>query len=309
MEIRNERSRRLFLRDLGWLAGGAAAAASGLPGFAADEKPADLIVISGDDPKALVKKAVAEFGGMKRFVSKGDVVVVKPNIAWVRRPETASNTNPDVVAGLIEMAFDAGAKEVRVFDRTDRPPKDCYSSSGIGDAALKLGAKILYQGDMKTVAMPLKNGVHLKEAVVAKDAIECDCFINVPVAKHHGSTKLSMAMKNHMGVAFEGTHEVWHRNLHQAIADFAFHFKPKLTVLDAYRTLFRRGPAGGNLEDVQTPKKCIVGVDQAAVDAYGTTLFPMWAKTPTDIIHVAIAGKMGVGEIDLAKLRIREIAA
>jgi len=308
-ECGENRTRRLFLRDLGWLAGGAAAAAAGLPAFAADEKPPDLAVVVGDDPKSMVKKAVAELGGMKRFVSKGDVVVVKPNIAWVRRPETAANTNPDVVAGLIEMAFDAGAKEIRVFDRTDRPPKDCYSTSGIAEAAQKLGAKIFYQTEMQTVKFPLKNGVHLKEAVIAKYAVECDCFINVPVAKHHGSTKLTMTMKNHMGVAFEGTHDVWHASLHQAIADFALHFKPKLNVLDAYRILVKRGPAGGSLEDVQTPRKCIAGADQAAVDAYGTTLFPMWAQKPTDIIHVAIAGKIGVGEVDLAKLRIREVSA
>jgi uncharacterized protein (DUF362 family) len=257
----------------------------------------------------MVKKAVAELGGMKKFVSRGDVVVVKPNIAWIRKPETAANTNPDVVAGLIEMAFEAGAKEVKVFDRTDHPPKDCYSSSGIADVALKLGAKIFYQTEMKTVTIPLKNGVHLKEAVVAQDAVECDCFINVPVAKHHGMTKLSMAMKNHMGVVFEGCQKVWHPNINQAIPDFALHFKPKLTVLDAYRILVRRGPSGGSLEDVQTPRKCIAGVDQAAVDAYGTTLFPMWAKKPDDIMHVAIAGKMGVGEIDLAKLRIAEVKA
>jgi len=307
-EYRENRTRRLFLRDLGLLAGGIAVA-SGLPTFAADEKAADLIVVSGDDPKAMVKKAVAELGGMKKFVSKGDVVVVKPNIAWVRKPETASNTNPDVVAGLIEMAFDAGAKEVKVFDRTDRVPKDCYDMSGIAEAARKLGAKVFYQTEMKTVKFPLKQGVYLKEAVIAQDALDCDTFINVPVAKHHGSTKLSMAMKNHMGIVFKETHEVWHPNLNQAISDFAFHFKPKLTVLDAYRILVRHGPPGGNLEDVQTPKKCIAGVNQAAVDAYGTTLFPMWAKQPTDIPHVALAGKMGVGEIDLAKLTINQVTA
>ena len=308
MQFREERTRRLFLRDLGLLAGGAAAA-SGLPALSAGDEAADLVVASGDDAKAIVKKAVAELGGMKKFVSKGDVVVVKPNIAWIRKPETASNTNPDVIAGLIEMALDAGAKEVKVFDRTDRPPKDCYDSSGIGEAARKLGATILYQNEMKTVKIPLPQGVHIKEAVVARDAMECDCFINVPVAKHHGSTKLSIAMKNHMGVVFEGTHRIWHANLNQAIPDFALHFKPKLTVVDAYRILFRGGPAGGNLNDVQTPQKCIVGVDQAAADAYSTTLFPMWAKQPTDIIHIALAGKMGVGQIDLAKLRIREVKA
>jgi len=312
MDRRTEHSRRKFIGDMAVVAGGAAAlqaAGAPSPALAAEEKPADLVVASGDDPKALVKKAIAEYGGMKRFVSRGDVVVIKPNIAWVRKPETAANTNPDVVAGLIEMAFEAGSKEVRVFDRTDRKPEDCYASSGIADAARKLGAKVFYQNEVKTVPYPLKNGVHLKESLIARDAVECDCFINVPVAKHHGMTILTMAMKNHMGATFEDHKKLWHSNCHQAIADFALHFKPKLTVLDAYRILVRHGPSGGNLADVETPKKCIVGVDQVAVDAYGTTLFPMWAKKPDDIGHVAIAGKMGAGVCDLAKLRIREVKA
>jgi len=307
MEEKLERTRREFIRDMGLLAGGATATAAGVPLFAADATTPDLAVVSGESPKDIVKKAVAALGGMKRFVSKGDVVVIKPNIAWIRKPETAANTNPDVVTGLIEMAFDAGAKEVKVFDRTDRPPKPCYETSGIAEAARKLGARVFLQDELETTRVPLKNGVFLKDSAITKIALECDCFINVPVAKHHGSTILSMALKNLMGVNED--RKRWHGKLDQAIADFAFHFKPKLTVVDAYRILVRHGPSGGNLADVETPKKCIVGVDQAAVDAYGTTLFPMWAKKPSDISHVAIAGKIGVGEIDLSKLRISELRA
>jgi len=302
-----EKTRRDFLCDVGRLACGAAAATSGLPGLAAGEAAPDVVVASGEDPKSLVRKAVAELGGMKTFVSRGDVVVIKPNMAWVRRPETAANTNPDVIAALIEMAFDAGAKEIKVFDRTDRKPEDCYASSGIADAARKLGAKTFYQGELATKTIALKNGVFLKDSPVTQIALDCDCVINVPVAKHHGSTTLSMAIKNLMG--FNEDRKRWHASLDQALADFAFHFRPKLTVLDAYRILVRRGPAGGNLADVETPKKCIVGVDQAAVDAYGATLFPALCKKPGDIRHVALAGKMGVGEIDLARLRIREVKA
>jgi uncharacterized protein (DUF362 family) len=301
-----ERTRRDFLRNAGLLAG-AAALASGAPVLRAAEAAPDVVVVGGEDPKTLVKKAVAELGGMKKFVSRGDVVVIKPNMAWVRRPETAANTNPDVVVGLIEMAFEAGAKEIKVFDRTDRKPEDCYASSGIAEAARQAGAKTFFQGELPMKTIPLKDGVFLKDSLITQIALECDCVINVPVAKYHGSTTLTMAIKNLMG--FNEDRKRWHSNLDQALVDFAFHFKPKLTVLDAYRILVRRGPAGGNLADVETPKKCIAGVNQASVDAYGTTLFPTWAKKPTDIRHVALAGKMGVGEIDLAKLRIREVKA
>jgi uncharacterized protein (DUF362 family) len=301
-------SRRDFLRDVGLLAGGAAALASNMPSVAADSATPDLVVASGENPKAMVKKAIAALGGMKRFVSRGDVVVVKPNIAWVRRPEQAANTNPDVVVGLIEMAFEAGAKTVKVFDRgaaETRDYREAYAVSGIAEAARKVGAAVPLTYDLKAVKIPINDGVFLKETLVWKDALECDCFINVPVAKHHGITRLTLAMKNHMGL-IDGQRRAWHRRLDQALVDFASAFKPALNVLDAYRILARRGPRGGNLQDVQMPRKCIAGVNQASVDAYGTTLF---GKTPSDIGHIALAGKRGIGPIDLTKLKIVEVSA
>jgi uncharacterized protein (DUF362 family) len=286
------------------MAGGAAVAAAGAPAFAAEPSTLDLAVASGDDPKELAKRAVAELGGMKRFVSKGDVVVVKPNICWVRAPETAANTNPDVVAGIVEMVFDAGAREVRIFDITDRDPVKCYESSGVTEAAERLGAKIYYQDDLDATKVQIKEGRFLKESLITNLSLECDCFINVPVAKHHNSSILSMAMKNLMGIVKEDQWKVWHPNLAQAIADFNTEFRPTLAVLDAYRILFRRGPAGGNLQDVKLVKQCIVGTNPASVDAYGATLFD---RKPEAIPHIAIANEMGIGEIDLSKLRIRRV--
>ena len=306
MGNRMDRTRREFLRDMGLLAGGAAAVAtSRMPVLAADAAAPDLVVVSGEDVKALVRKAIAELGGMGKFVSKGDVVVIKPNIGWDRRPEQAANTHPDVVVALIEMAADAGAKTIKVFDRSVEDPRRCYPASGIPEAARKAGAKVLFPNELQTAKIPIKNGVHLKESALWKDALECDCYINVPIAKTHSGSQLTMAMKNHMGLTADDR-GFWHQSLDQAIADFSSGFKPKLNVLDAYRIVVRNGPQAGSLQDVKVVKKCIAGVNQASMDAYGTTLF---GKQPMQIRHIALAAKLGVGEIDLAKLRIREVSA
>jgi len=305
MEIRTDCSRRDFLRDMALLAGGSAAIASGMPVLAGEAAPADLVVVSGEDPEAMVKKAIAELGGMKKFVSKGDVVVIKPNIGWDRKPDTGANTNPDLVVALIEMAFDAGAKEVKVFDRPVQDAKKCYESSGIPEAAKKAGAKVSSHTELQTAEIPIRDGVYLKKSLLWKDALDCDCYINVPVAKHHGQTQLTMAMKNHLGLTADDR-KIWHKSLDQAIADFASGFKPKLNVLDAYRIVVRNGPKGGNPQDVEMAKKCIVGVNQASMDAYGTTLF---GKKPSEIRHIAMAGALGIGEIDLAKLKIAQVSA
>jgi uncharacterized protein (DUF362 family) len=296
------------LRNVGRLAGGVAAVGSRALASSPQATSPDLAVVSGEDAKAMVRKAIDALGGMKRFVARGDVVAIKPNMAWVRRPDQAANTNPDVIAALVEMAFDAGAKKVKVFDRGAAETKDyreAYKESGIAEAARALGAETPLTYDMQAIKFPIPGGVFLKETLVYKDALECDCFINAPIAKNHGMTQVTLAMKNLMGVV-DGDRRAWHQNIDQALADFASAFKPKLTVLDAYRILLRHGPPGGSLQDVEQARKCIAGVNQASVDAYGATLF---GKEAAKIGHIAIAGKTGVGETDLRKLKIDQLTA
>jgi len=312
MRDRERLTRRAFLRDAGYATGAMtlATALSRRHAGAAEATP-DLVVATGEDAKANVKKAVEALGGMKRFVAKGDVVVVKPNIGWDRMPRHAANTNPDVVAALIEMAMDAGAKQVKVFDNSVNNPKGTYQRSGILDAAQAAGAEVKFMDDRFYVNVQFTGTQFLKTWKVYKEAIECDCLINVPIAKHHSVARLTLAMKNHMGI-IGGERAHWHRQLDDALAEFTQYIKPKtkLTVLDAYRILVRNGPTGGSMRDVEMPRQCIVGVDQVAVDAYGTSLFktpqgrPM---SPTDLPCLVKAKELGVGETDLAKLKIQEI--
>jgi hypothetical protein len=90
--------------------------------------------------ETLVARAVDAMGGMKRFISRGDVVVVKPNIGWDRMPIHAANTNPDVVAAVVKQAYDAGAKRVIVADGSCNDPSRCFQRSGIWKAAYAMGA-------------------------------------------------------------------------------------------------------------------------------------------------------------------------
>jgi hypothetical protein len=62
----------------------------------------EVVVAQGEDPAALVRKSIEELGGIRRFISRGDVVGVKPNIAWDRTPEQAANTSPQVVAEVVQ---------------------------------------------------------------------------------------------------------------------------------------------------------------------------------------------------------------
>ncbi len=262
----------------------------------------DLAVVHGASPSAITKAAIEAMGGIKRFISRGDVVVVKPNIGWDRLPEQAANTNPDVVATVVKLCFEAGAKKVKVFDRPVNDPRRCYVQSGIAPSASALGAEVNYVDDRKFKDVKI-NGRALKVWPLYTEVLEADKVINVPIAKHHTLANLTMAMKNWMGV-MGGSRRQIHQKLDESLVDLAMTIKPALTILDAVRILTANGPQGGDLKDVKKMDTVIAGVDQVAVDSFGATLFGMKGS---DLGYVRVGEKTGLGTMDLSKLKIRKI--
>jgi uncharacterized protein (DUF362 family) len=260
-----------------------------------------MSVVKGDDPAAITEAAVAAVGGMGRYVAKGDVVVVKPNIGWDRQPEQAANTNPVVVATLVTMAYQAGAKTVKVFDNTCNTNRRCYQRSGIAEAAEAAGADVSFMENRKFTKVDFK-GEKLKEWPVYREAIEADKIINVPVAKHHTLAKLTLSMKNLMGL-IGGRRNLLHQSLDVNVTDLTAYFKPTLTVLDAVRILTANGPQGGNLKDVELLNTVAASTDPVAIDSFGATLF---GKTGDDLGFVRFAHERGLGEKDLTRVDIIE---
>lgn len=269
--------------------------------------PPDLAVARGPgaDPAELVRRTVQAIGGMERFVRHGADVIVKPNIgSSYHGPEYAATTNPQVVAALVALCLAAGAKRVRVMDYPfGGSPQACYTNSGIAAAVTAAGGQmeVMNRLRFREVAFPAARS--FKKWKVYGDILDADLVINVPIAKHHGGTRLTLGMKNLMGVIEDrgGFHS---RGLHQCIADLNTVVKPKLTVIDAVRILVDNGPTGGSLDDVRRMDTVIVGTDVVAADAYAATLFGLKG---TDIGHIRLAGEMGLGRADLDGLRIEEI--
>lgn len=267
----------------------------------AGEAP-DLAVAIGNSPAGITKAAIDAFGGMKKFISGGDIVVVKPNIAWDRLPEQAANTNPEVTAEVVRLCYEAGAKKVRVFDRSVNDPRRCYVQSGIAGAVKALGAELVFTDERKFRKMKI-NGEVMKEWPLYTEIFEADKVINVPIAKHHGLARITMSMKNWMGIMGSERNRI-HQNLDQSLVDLSTAVKPALTVLDAVRILTANGPQGGNLADVKKMDTVIVGTDQVAVDSYGATLFGMRGA---DLGYVRLAAAAGLGRMDIERMKISKI--
>lgn len=262
-----------------------------------------VAVADGADHGLTTRKAINALGGMKRFVKPGQTVVVKPNMGWDRAPELAANTNPLVVRAIVEECLQAGAKKVKVFDRTCNDERRCYQNSGIASALRGMkGVEVKHPEEERYKKVAL-NGTALKEWELYGEAIAADVFINVPVLKHHGLSKLTIGMKNIMGI-MGGNRGAIHKNVAVSLADINAVFKTHLTVVDATRILTAHGPQGGDIKDVKVLNKVLASTDIVAVDAYATTLFGL---KPDEIAVTVAAYKRGLGEMRIDRMKILKV--
>jgi uncharacterized protein (DUF362 family) len=250
----------------------------------------------------LVQKALDALGGMKRFVSRGDIVVVKPNIGWDRMPIHAANTNPDVVGAVIKQAFDAGAKRVVVADGSCNDPNRCFQRSGIWRKAYSLGAEVVLPAEHRYRTTRMK-GELLDEWPIFTTLIDADKVINVPVAKHHNLAKFTAGMKNWYGI-LGGRRNRLHQSIDVSIADLATFMRPSLVVIDAMRVLMRNGPQGGNIDDTKVMNTVIASADQVAADAFACTLI---GQHRDNLPYLKMGHERGIGTMFWENLRVKEV--
>jgi uncharacterized protein (DUF362 family) len=272
--------------------------------MAPNQTPEPLIAkVQGTNYAHLVGDAVQALGGMKKFVNPGEVVVVKPNMAWDRTPEMGANAHPVVVRKVVELCLEAGAKQVKVLDHSCDDARKAYAASGIKAAVEGIKdprAVVEFVDDRRFVELTVEKAKALKKWYFYKDILEADRFINIPVAKQHSESRLTMCLKNMMG-AIGGWRGRIHVGLHQNIADMNLLLRPDLHVLDATRILLRNGPKGGKVEDVEVKNLLFAGADPVALDAYGAGLFGL---KPEDLGYIVKAHQAGRGEMDLGKIKV-----
>lgn len=270
----------------------------------------DIVIAKNGAPSQLLQLAMNSFGGMGRFIKKGQRVVIKANIAWARTPEQACTNNPELLYALVKMCFEAGAKRVAVWDHTCDNYQFTFSRTGLKEAGQNAGADVLSghgQNVYKRVDIP--KGRKLKKAEVLNDILDSDVFINFPIPKHHYATELTLGMKNLIGIVWDM--EQFHKiDLHQCIADINTLRKPDLVVVDAIRVLTSNGPKGpGKTMDLN---EVIVSTDIVAVDAYSCSFFknPKTGKPfrPEEVRFIKKAYELGLGQIDLTKVKVKKVS-
>ncbi len=308
--ITRRESLKKLLRVSGGIAMGSAIGGSlslPLTSWAAPKKDPFLVDGLGEsegyDVKALTRKVFEAAGGMGAFVSKGDVVVIKPNVSWGKRPEFAATTHPDVLEAVITLCQEAGAKKVRIADNTINRPNRCFRITGVGEVAERTGAELIFPRKSMMRDRNLK-GQRLGEWPVFVPVTEGDKLINLPIAKHHNLSGLSLGMKNWIG-AIGGRRDVLHQDIHQAVVDLAGYFKPTLTLIDAIRIMVRNGPTGGRQSDVAVRNRLILSDDPVAADTRAAGLFDVPLET---VSYIQLSQKSGLGTTDINHVDHRQVA-
>jgi uncharacterized protein (DUF362 family) len=264
----------------------------------------DLAVARNGEPAELVRTAIAAIGGLERFVPKGADVIIKPNVCVsFLSYEYAATTNPWVVGELVKMSYEAGASRVRVMDHTwRREMNEAYIKSGISKQVEAAGGEMVWMPKEKFIPTELPLGLDLKSLDLYEDILNTDVLINVPIAKTHQDARLTLGMKNLLGVMDDRL--TMHTNMGQRIADLSSRVRPTLNVMDAVRMMMANGPASGYLGDVKQMDTVIVSPDIVALDSYTAALFDM---KPSDLEYIRAAASMGLGRSDLNNLRIEEL--
>lgn len=266
--------------------------------------PFDLVAVRGGDPDVMFDKGIEALGGIKAYVKKDQKVVIKPNIGWDAIPERAATTNPKLITRIIQHCLEAGAKDVYMFDHTCDNWNKCYLNSGLQEAARNAGAKVV-AGNSESYYQEVTNDHTkvIKSAKIHELILESDVFINVPILKHHSSTKITIGMKNLMGIVWD--RRFWHSNdLHQCIAEFPMYRRPDLNIVDAYAVIKRNGPRGVSKADLVELKSLIISSDIVSADAAATKFF---GEEPERINYIRIAHDMKIGNMNLGELNINRI--
>jgi uncharacterized protein (DUF362 family) len=279
---------------------------------AAKEGAPDLAVVKGPDTLANAGKAVDLLGGIGRFVPRGSRVAILPN---TQSSHPGTFTKPDIVRAVVRMCKKAGAREINCLSWL---PEKYWAATGLAAVLSEEGAALKIV-DLKDEALfkpvAVAGGKILREVRIMRQFFENDCFINLPITKDHAGNKFTGAMKNLMGLNFAEVNRTFHSGdfkskpddvdrLDQCIADLNLAVKPTLHIVDATEIITTNGPFGPG--ELARPGKIVASTDRVAVDSYCATVLGLKGE---DILMIRKGFEHGLGEIDLKKVRIREVAA
>lgn len=263
-----------------------------------------LAIAHGTEHEKTIRAAMGLLGGMERFIQKGDVVVIKPNVAFDRPPALAATTHPDALRAVAKLCYEAGAAKVIMADNPINSPTGCFLKSGLTSVADELNLDLMYP-EANSFAPLEMDGEILKHWTFFNEPFKkATKVIGLAPCKDHNLCSASMTMKNWYGL-LGGRRNQFHQHIHSIVSDFALMMKPTLVILDGMEVLMSNGPTGGRLSDVKPMNTIVAGTDMVAVDAYGYT--HLLERDLANLTYIHKAHERGLGNMNWKETSYKEV--
>ncbi len=270
-----------------------------LPNFSLPDLGSRMSVVTGADRIESFNLAIRALGGIEAFIKEGDRVLLKVNAAFATPPMLSATTNPQLLAGVARLCYQAGASSVVVTDNPINDPQSCFFLTGIDEAARSAGAQVLLPKESFFQPTTLPDATLIRNWPILWDPFTgINKLIGIAPVKDHHRSGASMTMKNWYGL-LGGPRNIFHQDIHTIIKELAMMVRPTLVILDGTSTMMTNGPTGGSLTDLKQTNTMIVSTDQVAADALGATLL---GKTAAELPYIAKAEAAGLGTADYESL-------
>lgn len=262
-----------------------------------DEREGKYGRFSEDQQRKLLKSAIDAIGGIKHYVKKGDVVLLKPNVAFDRDFNLAATSNPVMVGQMVRLLLEeARASEVRVTDNPIESPQDCFRKTGIRKAVEEAGGRIFLPDNQSFERLSVPGAEFVNHLSILSRPFEgVDKLIGMAPVKDHVLCQASISIKNWVGL-FGGQRNSFHKVIHEYLSEVATLFKPTFTVIDGTQVLHDMGPTGGDERYVRRGNVAIAGLDQLAMDAWAFEHCLGRGKVYPE--YFQLAEQKGAGRID-----------
>jgi uncharacterized protein (DUF362 family)/ferredoxin len=274
-----------------------------------DSGPQVALAACPDYGVAHVRDAVhallAHWGGIGAIVSRGNRVLLKPNLLTARRPDEAVTTHPEVVRALVREVRDAGGEPV-VADSPANVSKveQVWERTGFGAMCEAEGVPLLSLE--KAGSRPVeRDGFAFS---IAQPVLDADVVISVPKVKTHVLTILTGAVKNVYGTipGFQKTdlHRRFPdvRGFGRLLAAVYATVRPRFSVADGVLGMEGDGPSGGS--------PAALGWLAAAEDAVAldAVLCAVLGIRPRAVPTFGPLADAGLGTADMARIAVRGLS-
>jgi uncharacterized protein (DUF362 family) len=265
-----------------------------------------MAIAHGTDHEKTVRAVLGALGGMDRFIQKGDVVMIKPNVAFDTPPALSATTHPDTLRAVAKLVLEAGASKVIIADNPINSPTGCFLKSGITAVASDMNLDLMYPSSTSFSPLQLEGEILKRWTFFSEPFKKANKVIGVTPCKDHNLCHASMTMKNWYGL-LGGRRNQFHQQIHSIVSDFALMMKPTLVILDGMNVLMSNGPTGGRLSDVKQMNTIVAGTDMVSVDAYGYT--HLLGRDLAELTYIHKAHDRGLGNKNWQDTLYKEVQA